>query len=179
MGVPSSAHTSYFDLIVKTRWRSRKTSRSNARSTPSIGERGVFGGGPARRWRRHDGHSRRRPAYSGRSSYTSPQGQVTTTPTLARLTAWTGVRPARLAPSTSLLAEQARALAVVPPHRELCRDPRLATQGIAGNRPVVPAPEIPGDAAPGPAEDDEGVVLAVARPSPGSFSVGADRGNLD
>src|SRR2546427_1380613 len=42
-----------------------------------------------------------------------------------------------------------------------CRDPRLATQGIAGNGLVGPAREIPGDAARGPAEDDEGVVLAV------------------
>src|SRR5215510_5912757 len=102
MGVPSSAHTSYFDAIVKTRWRSRKTSRSNARSTPAVGARGVLGGGPALRWRRHDGHSSRRPAYSGRSSYTSPHGHATTTPALARLTAWTGaaswpwiIRPAR------------------------------------------------------------------------------------
>src|SRR5215468_3671726 len=93
MDGPSSAHTSYFDAIVKTRWRSRKTSRSNARSTPRVGGRGVLGGGPARRWRRHAAHSRRRPAYSGRSSYTSPHGQLTTIPTLARLTAWTGAAP--------------------------------------------------------------------------------------
>src|SRR5437016_10878237 len=89
------------------------------------------------------------------------------------------LRTGAAASAPSLLAEQARALAVVPPNRELCRDPRLATQGIAGNGLNGPAREIPGDAARGPAEDDEGVVLAVACPSPGSFSVGADRGNLD
>src|SRR5262249_22089388 len=90
MGEPSSAHTSYFDAIVKTHWRSRKTSRSSTASRPEVGGRGVWGGGPARRWRRHEAHSRRRPAYSGRSSYTSPHGQLTTIPAPDRLTASTG-----------------------------------------------------------------------------------------
>src|SRR5262245_18825600 len=80
MGVPSSAQTSYFEVIVKMRSRSRKTSRSKAWSTSGAGARAVRGGGPARRWRRHAGHSRSRPANSWRTSYTSPHGHATTMP---------------------------------------------------------------------------------------------------
>src|SRR4029453_2516714 len=85
MGVPSSAQTSYFEVIVKMRSRSRKTSRSKAWSTSGADGRAARGGGPARRWRRHDGHSRSRPANSWRTSYTSPHGHATTMPT-GRLT---------------------------------------------------------------------------------------------
>src|SRR5262245_114317 len=85
MGVPSSAQTSYFEVIVKIRSRSRKTSRSKAWSTSGAGARAARGGGPARRWRWHDGHSRSRPANSWRTSYTSPHGHATTMPT-GRLT---------------------------------------------------------------------------------------------
>src|SRR5439155_11481111 len=80
IGVPSSAHTSYFDRIVNTRSRSRKTSRSNAGSPWDAPDRAAAGGDPARRRRPHAGHSRSRPAYSGLSSYTSPHGQATTGP---------------------------------------------------------------------------------------------------
>src|SRR5262247_511521 len=80
MGVPSSAQTSYFEVIVKMRSRSRKTSRSKAWSTSAAGARAARGGGPARRWRRHVGHSRSRPANSWRTSYTSPHGHATTIP---------------------------------------------------------------------------------------------------
>src|SRR5436309_3956042 len=68
------------------RSRSRNTSRSKAGSTSGAGARAARGSEPARRWRRHDGHSRSRPANSGRTSYTSPHGQATTMPT-GRLTA--------------------------------------------------------------------------------------------
>ncbi|PYN78628.1 MAG: hypothetical protein DMD96_19925 [Candidatus Rokuibacteriota bacterium] len=84
--MPFSAQTSYFEVIVKMRSRSRKTSRSKAGSTPGAGGRGAPGAWPACRCLPHDGHSSSRPAYSGRSSYTSPHGQATTTPALARLT---------------------------------------------------------------------------------------------
>src|SRR5438552_7177299 len=76
MGAPSAPWTSYFDVIVRIRSLSRNASRSNAGSPPTL----TRGSEPTRRGRLQTTHSTSRPAYSGLSSYTSPQAHATTIP---------------------------------------------------------------------------------------------------
>ena len=79
---PCSSHTSYFSLMRSICWRSRKTSRSKARS--ACGAVATAAAVPGARFSRpHCGHFTSRPANSSFSSYDVPHWHKTRTDTVA------------------------------------------------------------------------------------------------